>query len=68
MDATGADFIMSVESIGKRLDANAVAIQLPIGAEDHFLGIVNLVEMGAFSHKDDLGKEFEETDIPEDMK
>ena len=48
MDATGADFLMSVESIGKRLDANDVAIQLPIGAEDTFEGLIDLIKMQAF--------------------
>lgn len=55
-------------SIKNRLKANAVPIQLPIGAEDQFKGIVDLIKMRAFIHKDDLGKEIEETDIPEDMK
>ena len=51
-----------------RLKANAVPIQLPVGAEDNFKGIVDLIKMKAFIHKDDLGKEVEETEIPEDMK
>ena len=68
MDATGADFIMSLESLEKRLGVHGVAIQLPIGAEDQFKGIVDLINMKAFIHKDDLGKEIEETEIPEDMK
>ncbi len=68
MDMTGADFYGSVEQMKERLHANAVPIQLPIGAEDNFQGIVDLVKMRAFVHKDDLGKEIEETDIPEDLK
>ena len=68
MDVTGANFLLCVDQLKNRLRANAVPIQLPIGAEDHFLGIVDLIKMKAFIHKDDLGKEIEETDIPEDMK
>ena len=68
MDITGADFMLCVDQLKNRLKANAVPIQLPIGAEDHFLGIVDLIKMRAFIHKDDLGKEIEETDIPEDLK
>ena len=68
MDITGADFMLCVEQLKNRLKANAVPIQLPIGAEDNFQGIVDLIKMKAFIHKDDLGKEIEETEIPEDMK
>lgn len=68
MDVTGANFLLCVDQLKNRLRANAVPIQLPIGAEDHFLGIVDLIKMRAFIHKDDLGKEIEETDIPEEMK
>jgi len=68
MDITGANFLNAVEQMKKRLNANAVPIQLPIGAEDHFEGIVDLIKMRAFVHKDDLGKEIEECDIPEDLK
>ena len=68
MDITGANFMLCVDQLKNRLKANAVPIQLPIGAEDTFLGIVDLVKMKAFIHKDDMGKEIEETDIPEDMK
>ena len=68
MDITGANFMLCVDQLKNRLKANAVPIQLPIGAEDHFLGIVDLVKMKAFIHKDDMGKEIEETEIPEDMK
>ncbi len=67
MDATGADFIMSVESLDKRLGANAVALQLPIGAEDEFKGIIDLVTMKAIYNKDELGDEYEETDIPAEL-
>ena len=68
MDTTGADFYSCVEQMKHRLHANAVPIQLPIGAEDQFKGVIDLVKMRAFVHKDDLGKEIEETDIPDDMK
>ena len=68
MDTTGADFYSCVEQMKHRLHANAVPIQLPIGAEDQFKGVIDLVKMKAFVHKDDLGKEIEETDIPDDMK
>ena len=68
MDITGANFMLCVDQLKNRLKANAVPIQLPIGAEDNFQGIVDLIKMRAFIHKDDLGKVIEETDIPEDMK
>ncbi len=68
MDITGADFMACVEQMKDRLNANAIPIQLPIGAEDNFQGIVDLIKMKAFIHKDDLGKEIEEKDIPEDLK
>ena len=68
MDTTGADFYNVVEKIRDRLHAHPVPIQLPIGAEDTFQGIVDLIKMRAFIHKDDLGKEIEETDIPADLK
>ena len=68
MDILGADFFSCVEQMKTRLNANAVPIQLPIGAEDNFQGIVDLIKMRAFVHKDDLGREIEECDIPEDMK
>ena len=67
MDVVGADFMLCVEQLKNRLHANAVPIQLPIGKEDYFQGIVDLIKMRAFIHKDDLGKEIEETDIPADM-
>ena len=68
MDITGADFYGCVDQIKNRLGAHPVPIQLPIGAEDNFQGIVDLIKMRAFIHKDDLGKEIEETEIPENMK
>ena len=68
MDTTGADFMLCVEQLRNRLKANAVPIELPIGAEENFKGIVDLVKMRAFIHKDDLGKDIEECDIPDDLK
>ena len=68
MDTTGADFMLCVEQLRDRLKANAIPIELPIGKEESFQGIVDLVKMRAFIHKDDLGKEIEECDIPEDLK
>ena len=68
MDITGADFMLCVRQLKERLNANAVPIQLPIGAEDNFQGIVDLIKMRAFIHKDDLGKDIEEGEIPEDLK
>ena len=68
MDMVGADFYGCVEQMKERLNANAVPIELPIGSEDNFQGIVDLVKMKAFVHKDDLGKEIEECDIPADLK
>ena len=68
MDITGANFMLCVSQLRDRLKANPVPIQLPIGAEDNFQGIVDLIKMKAFIHKDDLGKDIEETDIPDDLK
>ncbi len=68
MDTTGADFFGCVEQMKDRLNANAVPIQLPVGAEENFQGIVDLIKMKAYIHKDDLGKEIEEREIPDDLK
>ena len=68
MDITGANFANCVEQLKTRLNAHPVPIQLPIGAEDTFKGIIDLMNMKALIHKDDLGKDIEVTDIPEDMK
>ena len=67
MDIMGANFFRVVGMIKDRLKANPVPIQLPIGAEDTFVGIIDLVTMKAEIYKDDLGKEIETTDIPADM-
>ncbi len=68
MDITGADFYSCVQQMKDRLNANAVPVQLPIGKEDTFVGIIDLIKMKAYVHKDDLGKIIEEQEIPEDMK
>lgn len=67
MDIMGADFYRVVDMVKDRLKANAVPIQLPIGREETFIGIIDLIEMKAEIYKDDLGKEYEKTDIPEDL-
>ncbi len=67
MDIMGANFYRVVDMVRDRLKANAVPIQLPIGSEETFVGIVDLVQMKAEIYKDDLGKEYEMTDIPEEM-
>ena len=67
MDKTGADFKYSVGTLKERLQANAHPIQLPIGAEDNFSGIIDLVEMRAFNYNNDLGTEIDEIDIPEEF-
>ena len=68
MDITGADFFNVIKMMKERLNANAVAIQLPIGAEDSFKGIIDLVKMEAIVYEDDLGKVEDEVAIPDDMK
>ena len=67
MDRIGADFDTGVKTMIDRLGANPLPIQLPIGAEDQFEGIVDLVENKAIFYLDDLGREFEEREIPADM-
>ena len=68
MDIMGADFYNVVQMMKDRLKCNAVPIQLPIGSEDTFKGIVDLVEMNADIYYDDLGKDMKVEEIPEDMK
>ena len=68
MDITGADFFNVVKMMKERLHANAVPVQLPIGAEDSFVGIVDLIKMEAIIYEDDLGKVADEVAIPDDMK
>ena len=64
MDITGADFFNVMDMMRERLNANPVAIQLPIGAEDEFKGIIDLVKMDAIVYEDDLGKVTDEVEIP----
>ena len=68
MDTTGANFLRAVGTIEDRLHAKAVAMQLPIGQQDTFVGIIDLLERKAEIYKDDDGKEIEIQDVPEDMK
>ncbi|MDR7240409.1 elongation factor G [Neobacillus drentensis] len=68
MDKIGADFLYSVGTIHDRLQANAHPIQLPIGAEDQFTAIIDLVEMNAVFYSNDLGTDIEVREIPEEYK
>lgn len=67
MDIVGADFYRVVNMIEDRLNASPVPVQLPIGKEDDFVGIVNLIDMNATVYHDDLGQKIEVVDIPEEM-
>ena len=67
MDRTGADFFNAVQTMKDRLGANPLPIQLPIGSEDDFVGVVDLIEMKALVWKDELGTEFETVEIPADL-
>ncbi|MFV0255267.1 MAG: elongation factor G [Erysipelotrichaceae bacterium] len=67
MDATGADFFMSIDSIRNRLGAKTAPIQIPIGAENEFVGMVDIIERKAYVYKDDLGSDPEEQAIPENL-
>lgn len=68
MDKVGADFLYATKTVKDRLGANAVPVQLPIGAEDQFEGIIDLVEMHAIYYKDEMGTEMEPTEIPDELK
>lgn len=68
MDRTGANFFKVYDQLRDRLKANAVAIQVPIGAEDNLSGIVDLVQMKAYIYTNDNGTDIQETDIPEDLQ
>ncbi|MCA1042145.1 elongation factor G [Bacillus infantis] len=68
MDKLGADFLYSLGTLHDRLQANAAAIQLPIGAEDQFEGIIDLIEMKATFYGNDLGTDIEDREIPEEYK
>jgi elongation factor G len=67
MDRTGANFFASVQSMRDKLGANPVPLQIPIGVEDHFQGVVDLVDMDAVVYKDDLGQQYDVTDIPAEL-
>jgi elongation factor G len=67
MDRIGANFFAAVQSMVERLGANPVPIQIPIGQEDKHVGVIDLVEMKAIVYKDDLGEEFEVTDVPAEL-
>ncbi|MBI5467228.1 MAG: elongation factor G [Candidatus Kerfeldbacteria bacterium] len=68
MDRMGADFYFDITSIHERLTTNAYPVQLPIGAAETFTGIIDLFERKAEIYKDEMGKEFEQVDVPADMK
>ncbi len=68
LDRTGADFYKDLASIHNRLTKKAFPIQLPIGVEDGFEGIIDLIEMKAYYYRDDMGKQIDELPIPDDMK
>jgi len=68
MDRMGADFFRVVDMMKDRLGANAVPVQLPIGNEDEFKGVVDLIEMDAIVYEDELGVNFERSEIPEEYK
>ena len=68
MDRVGADFFNVVDMMKERLGANAVPIQMPIGSEDNFQGVVDLVEMKALVYDDEMGVTFDKVDIPEELK
>src|SRR5438067_4860606 len=67
MDRVGANFFAAVQSMRDRLGANPVPVQLPIGSEDSFRGVVDLVEMQALLYKDDLGQQLDVTEIPAEL-
>ena len=68
MDKMGADFFYSVQTIIDRLGKNAIPVQIPIGKEDDFIGLIDLFEMEAYYYKDDKGEDIEITAIPDDLK
>ena len=68
MDITGADFFNVVKMMKERLNANAVPIQIPIGAEDDFKGLIDLIKMEAITYEDDLGKVEDESEIPDELR
>ncbi|WP_446898013.1 elongation factor G [Clostridium sp. LBM24168] len=68
MDSVGADFYMCINTLRERLHCNAVPVQIPIGSEDQFKGIVDLIKNEAIIYEDDLGTVMDEVEIPDDLK
>ena len=68
MDRTGADFQRVVEEVRERLAANPLVLQVPIGAEEHFTGMVDLVTMKARVFDDPMGASYSEAEVPEDLR
>lgn len=68
MDATGADFFMAMDTIKDKLKANAIAVEIPVGAEDKFQGVIDLITMKARIYHDDLGVKYDDIDIPEEYR
>lgn len=68
MDATGADFFMAMDTIKDKLKANAVAVEIPVGAEDKFQGVIDLITMKARIYHDDLGVKYDDVDVPEEYR
>ena len=69
MDRAGADFYSTLESMTKKLDAKPVAIQIPLGKEEKFLGVIDLIRMRAYTYRvEELGAEYDESDIPEELR
>lgn len=68
MDATGADFFKAMDTIKDKLKANAVAVEIPVGAEDKFQGVIDLITMKARIYHDDLGVKYDDVDVPEEYR
>ena len=68
MDATGADFFKAIDTIKDKLKANAVAVEIPVGAEDKFQGVIDLITMKARIYHDDLGVKYDDVDVPEEYR
>ena len=68
MDATGADFFMAMDTIKDKLKANAVAVEIPVGAEDKFQGVIDLITKKARIYHDDLGVKYDDIEIPEEYR
>src|SRR4030065_2853008 len=68
MDRTGADFLRTVRMVRERRGAHAVPVQLAVGSEDNFQGVIDLIRMKSTLYLDDLGTRSDETDIPADMR